>query len=1048
MQGYFKYIVLCTMLLTSTLSVLAQNIKLTGTVMDTEDFPLIGATVTTASDKMVGTVTDYDGNFTLEVPKNTKNIKISYLGYKTQILEIKGQRHFNVVLKSNNVEIDEVVVVGYGSMKKSDITGAVTSVALDDVEARSATSIQNLLQGRAPGVQVQAGDGAPGSAVNIKIRGTSSLTGSSEPLYVVDGIVMNSASADVSMKGAGSNNNFTQGQNGLTGINPQDIASIEILKDASATAIYGSLGANGVVLITTKEGSGDRTSVQYSGSATSSIMANKRDLLGLEDYAEFKTEFDRAKSGDPTRTYNIDGLKEIDWQDEITRMAISHSHRMSVSGKNDNTNYYISGGFMDNEGIVKGTQVQQADIRLNIDHALTKYIKFGTKSAFTYSKNTMVQGSDTRGNSNSGLIRQALSFKPFDPTIGDITDDELLDEEGNPVSDPRAWFTDYDDTSREYRALSSMYLNVNILKWLSMRSTVGIDYRDKNREIFFGTDLFQGAKNNGVVESASIKLLSVNFDHMFNVNKRFKKHQIQATAGISISTKQQHTGGLATSQFNGNLAFGDQGFIYGSKDEAMRNNFVKTNSFSALARVIYSYADRYVLTSTFRTDGTSKFAPGNKFSNFPSVAFAYRLSEEKFMKQIEQISNVKLRLGWGMVGNQGISPYQTMMTFGSSQYQNPNGGYDVATFRNILPNPDLKWETTTTYNVGLDLGFFDSRLNMSADLYYKESTDLLQKINISSIAGFNSMFVNRGSIENKGLELSLDGQIVQTKDFTLSMGGSFTLNRNKISDIGLPEGEFGNHRFKAMTGDVIGAGNYLKDYVNIFIEGRPVALYFGTKVDGILQQSDVDRMMANGTLPTYKDVPLRAGDPNYVDINKDGVIDSRDETIIGDPNPDFSYGLTLDMTYKNFYLNTVFNGVYGNEIVNANRLQEEDFLQGNNNITQSSFDNYWKEDRPSTTYPRLLYNGNNENFTSMIIEDGSFFRMALLTLGYNFNIKQNKAIRGVGLNFTARNLFTLTSYSGYDPEVSTFANNPMRVGIDWASYPNNRSFTLGVTLDF
>ncbi len=1046
----------------------AQTRTITGRVLGTDREPLIGANVIAVEEPTVGTTTDVNGAFTLKIPEKVKNLEISYIGYIAKKVSIDGKSSITVHLSEDAQQLEDVVVVGYGRMRKSDLTGSVTSVDINDVEATSTVSIQNLLQGRAAGVQITSADGAPGSAVNIKIRGTSSLTGNSEPLYVVDGIIMNSASQDVSISGAAGNNNFTQGQNGLVGINPQDIASIEILKDASATAIYGSLGANGVVLITTKVGTSEKTKVQYTGTISASIMANKRELLSLEDFATFMTDFNGAP-------YSIEGRVPMDWQDEISRTAISNNHRVSVSGRSDRTNYYISGGFLNNQGIIRGTQIEQADIRLNLDQNFSQNLRLGTKTGFTYSKNSMVQGSDTRGNSNSGLIRQALVFRPFDPTVGPV-DEDMVDENGDPIKDPRAWFTDYDDTSREYRVLSSLYLDITLGKAWSMRTSVGLDYRNKVRRMWFGPNLFQGAKDNGIGASATLEALRINADHMFNYSNQFGKHRLDGTAGISISTSQDRTNNHSSTQFNEIYEYGVDGFVYGTKDDVMNYSRNTVNSLSFIARLIYNYDDRYILTSTFRADGTSKFAAGNRFSYFPSFAFAYRLSEEEFMRNIDALSNLKLRLGWGMVGNQAIQPYQTLMTFGNGQYANPAGGYDLALFRNVLPNRDLRWETTTTYNLGLDLGLFKNRLNLTVDLYQKLSTDLLQQINLTSITGYTSMYVNRGSIRNRGAEFVLDAVLVQTDKVNLSVSANLSMNRNKILDIGLPEGTFGAHTFKAMTGSTIGVGTYLKDYVNIFIEGKPTALFFGTKVTGILQQNDIaqdlafrdqqireanpgrdftaepitdtERLNVKGLIPIYNSKMPAAGDPAYYDTNQDGVVDANDRTIIGDPNPKFSYGFSLDFSYQNFFLSAIFNGVYGNDIVNANRLQEENLIAGNGNITQRAFDNYYREDRPSTTYPRLKYNGTQAEFNSMIIEDGSYLRLAALSIGYNFQLSKKSAISRIGVNFTARNIFTLTNYTGYDPEVSTFANNPMKVGIDWASYPNNRTFTLGVTLDF
>ncbi|GAB1414604.1 TonB-dependent receptor [Paludibacter sp.] len=1041
----------------------SQDRSISGYVKDANNEPLIGASIVVKGSSR-GTITDMDGKFTISVPTANKEaqLEVSYIGYNTQTIVVTNQTVLNVVLKENEEMLDEVVVVGYGQMQKSDLTGSLSSVKINDAEASSSLNLQSLIQGRASGVQITEGDGAPGSAINMKIRGTSSLNLLGEPLYVIDGIIMNST-MDQNAGGEDASNFQSSAQDGLAGINPQDIKSFEILKDASATAIFGSLGANGVVLITTKSGSTEKPKIQYQGSLTTAHLANKREMLNLEQYAEIRSITKNIEIPTNDKTY-------IDWQDWATRQAWSYNHRVNVSGKTDKTVYYISGGFSSNEGILKQTDAQQSTFRLNLDQDVTPNIKIGTKSSFSYQRLNMTQSSSAA--STSGLVRQMTLFFPYKP-LG--TDDETGDE-GDDVFGPMPWLSDFVDYTDVYRTLSSFYVNVKLNKRLSMRTTLGMDYRTRTRKRFYGNKTWYGKQENGYISVSSQEATRFNIDHMFTYMYKQNKHRINATAGVSFieSIVKDHL--VEGKQFS-TFAFRENGLMYSNNPIPPLYLEGQTDIFSALARVIYNYDERFVLTSTFRADGTSKFAPGNKFSYFPSFAGAYRLDQEDFMQSVELISNAKLRLGWGLVGNQAISNYQTLSQYSNGMYINSSGsGYYNAYIISNMSNPDLRWETTNQYNLGLDLGMMMNRLNFTVDVYNKRSYDLLQNIELGLSSGYSTMSINRGEILNQGLEVSVDYFPIKSKKMSLNISGNISFNRNKIVNIGLPVSTFGSNEWAAFLGRDIANAAYFKSPANIFIEGQPVALFYGIKVDGIVTQEeqDLDRatrtanylalnpgadpiteanlITVEGTLPLWNNgFLLQAGDPRYVDVDGDGNIDVElDKTILGDPNPDFTYGFTLDFNYRNFYVSAVFSGVYGNEIVNSNRMIEEDITtQGNiYNLTKKVYDNYWRSDRISTTYPRLLYTGNAGTFTNFIIEDGSFLRFSNLTVGYTHYLRDNKFISSVGISLMGRNLFVLTKYSGYDPEVRSFATDPLRVGIDYSSYPKSRSYAVGVTVDF
>lgn len=1065
------------------LPVMSQSFVVTGTVTDAKGEELPGVTVRVKGESN-GTITDIKGKYSIRVPLKSNELIFTYVGYVSKTISIlKNSKTLNVVLEEDVKTLGEVVVVGYGQMRKSDLTGAISSVSVNDVETMTSTNIQSLLQGRAAGVQVTASDAAPGAAINMKIRGTGSLTGSSEPLYVVDGIIMNSTMDQNIL--SGESGTTAPSQNGLTGINPQDIESFEVLKDASATAIYGSLGANGVVLITTKSGKTEKPKIQYTGSVSTSHITNKRDLMTLEEYIPFKNELGLAQGSSKLQNLVIDGKIPVDWQDWATRQAWSHSHRMNISGKTDKTKYYVAGGYNDLQGVIRSTGSKAMDIRINFDQEVSSRLRIGTRTSFMHSKLNMTSGSNASAFASSGLLRQILTFRPYRLVAG--SEDDYIDEnEGVTDMDsedaygPSPYLKDYEDFTKEYRVLSSVYLDIKLVKWLSMRTTVGVDYRYRTRQQYYGVTTSNGRNNGGMSQVSNKENMRLNIDHMFNANYRFGKNRLEGTLGVTATTSTDKNR-LNVGRSFSVLGFREEGLMYSGTINPPQYTLSPTNSLSFLGRVIYNYDERYVLTATFRADGTSKFAPENRFSYFPSFALAYRLDQENFFRKYRWLSNAKIRLGWGMVGNQNITPYQTLQLYGSNTYSNALGsGYYAGFELERIANPTLKWETTQQYNVGFDLGLLRNRINFTVDLYNKSSYDLLQNIEMPLSSGYSRMYINRGSIRNRGMEISLDLAPVRTKKYSLNIGGNISFNKNKIMDIGLEQSQIGANNWAYFLGTDVGNASYFKHAANIFIEGRPVALFYGLKTSGILTQAEVDEdrrvrmqnflavhptvspdavtkenlMSVRGTLPIWSGTQnelLEAGDFRYFDADGNGYIEAdADRTIIGDPNPKFTYGFTVDFTYQDFFVNAVFNGVYGNQIANSNRMLEEDIktIHVEYNATRYIRDHYWREDRISTTDPRMNYAGDAGRFSSYYVEDGSFLRFANLTIGYNINLRRNKFISRVGLNLTGTNLFVITKYRGYDPEVNSFANDPFRVGVDWTSYPKNRTYALGVTLDF
>lgn len=1041
----YRHIISLFIVLVAFASGLGAQVRqqvINGTVRDADGAAIWGATVSLQG-SMVGVATGQDGTYTLSfTPGNNNVLEIQCIGYETVTVPVRStDRVIDVVLEESTEFLEDAVVIGYGTARKSDMTGSVASVKIDKVEAGQVATFDKLLQGHVAGVQVTTGSFAPGGAINIKIRGTSSFNGTSEPLYVVDGIILNPASQDVSNPISSSGQ---ESQNALTSISPNDIASIEILKDASATAIYGSMGANGVVLITTKGGVSQRPKVSFSSNVDISQAYKKIPLLDLEQFVNYADAVGYRVSADT--------LTARDWQDYTMRTAVSTNNRLTVSGKTKTTNYYVALGYLLNQGILKNTDVSQGDLRVNLDQKVGDKVRVGLKSSMTYRTNNMIQGTEPGGTQNAtratNMLRQMLGSKPYlvSPDAVSFDDDAF---HGTDI-----WLNNYDDKSREYRVNAAAYVDVAFTKQFSFKSTFGTDYRYKERSRWYG-QYIDNAKN-GRAGYSSLNAFRYNWDNVLSYNNKWGGHRLNATLGTSYTYYFRQNRSIDASDLPDHT-FRAAG-IYSARSQAPYYSEEQSSLFSAFIRGIYSYKDRYVLTATMRADGSSKFSKKNRFSYFPSFAFAWNAKQESFLKNVDWLSNLKVRLGWGLVGNQGVSPYQTLTVYNSiwmaspaTDYtQYPNGQYLIGVKPSLMSNRDLKWETTEQYNAGLDLGFFKERLNISVDYYQKYTKNLLQEISIPPSTGFSTMWVNRGKIANKGVEISVDGILIDTRDFSWTLGGNIAFNKNKIMDIGVPESQWGALVGSAFLGSDIGNdATYFKMPANIYMKGQPFGRFFGFKTDGIVQQEDVD----SGTLPTYRGKVLQPGDIKYVDESGDGDITDEDKTFIGDPNPKFTYGFNTSFMYRNLTFSATFVGVFGNQIANGNLMPENNTAPANpvqniNNIRAEAFLKAWTEDNTQTNYPRLRSTTNTGDFTDRIIEDGSYLRISSLTLGYTFNLNKVKWMDSINVNFTARNPFVFTKYSGWDPDVSSYTNDSRRVGVDWGSYPSARSYVLGILLTF
>lgn len=1055
-----KKIITAIFLTMAALSLHAQqSVTVKGSVKDSAGEPLIGAAVLVDGTSN-GALTDIDGNYTITftMPRNGEaRLVFSCISYKTVTEEVGGRGVIDVILADDLEQLDEVVVVGYGSMKKSDITGSVTSVEIDEMNAAQSASLDQLLQGRAAGVQVVSTSAAPDAASSITIRGASSFNSNSQPLYVVDGVILNVSTEATVGSHAGSDNGIDQDTNGLMGINPQDIASIEILKDASATAIYGSEGANGVILITTKTASQEKPMINFTAGLSISNIYKKFDLLDAEGYKYYLKQKGVSESSSYYTTFT-DGIAsgeyvEQDWQDYTTRTAITQRYYLTISGRPHKTNYLFSMGYHGNSGIVKGTGYQNPTLRLNLDRSVGKF-SFGTKTSLSFLHSEMTQGvgSTISQNPSSSLITSMLRSRPARKLSGyDEDGTELMDEDA-PMAGPDRWLSDFRSYRTEFRITPSLYAEYKILPWLSIKSTFGMDYRTNEQSKFKSRRInMQATGSTGAV--THIDRMNWNWDNVITADKWFKKKQhLVATLGQSASsrsTKVQTVEGTNITQWRA---------MVNSLNSANSNFFVYSENYSQLlsffARVMYGYNERYILTATYRIDGSSKFAKGHRWAQFPSFAFAWRISNEPWFK-VNAISSAKLRIGWGLVGNQGIPSYQTMNRYNTATTAtHDNSTHQLITLYSLnLPNRDLKWETTSQFNGGIDLGFFKGRLTFSLDGYYKLTKDLLQTKTVAGSMGVNNPYVNMGSILNKGFELTLSGVPVATKLVELKLGGNFTLNRNKIVSIDpsgaargtmcLYRGDKNTYDVDYFTGVNLSGDAICKDYINIFIAGQPMCLFYAMPTDGIVQEGQ--------TGVPFEDGKVRGpGSINFLDTNQDGKISAADRVIVGDPNPDFIYGFNVSLRVQNFTLNADFTGSYGNDVYNQQNAILGDMSNNFYNVLRACVYDTWSPERPDAKYPAIsqVTTGDANWCTDRYVEDGSYLRLSNLALSYYFAFKNKKSVlKRLTLGVSGKNLFCASNYSGYDPDVNSYGT-VLKYGVDNGSYPAARTYLFDIKLTF
>lgn len=1060
----------CLVLMFLSISMMAQKVPVSGTVSD-QTGPVIGASVIEKGTTN-GTMTDNDGHFTLTVSKGAV-IEISSIGYKTQEITVGAQTNFTVTLSEDNEFLDEVVVVGYGSMKKSDLAGASVSMKESDLKGSIISSLDQSLQGRAAGVTAVTTSGAPGSSSSIRVRGQATINANAEPLYVIDGVIVQgggNTGADFGLGDALGNGKVST-ISPLSTINPADIVSMEILKDASATAIYGAQGANGVVLITTKHGKSGEAKFSYDGMVAMSRQAVRLNMMNLREYAQYYNEM--IEEGDIYETnpyYATPSLlgKGTNWQDEIFRTAWQHQHQLSAQGGSDKVQYYVSGSYMDQQGTIIGSNFNRFSVRTNLDAQLKKWLKLGVNATYAITNDNL-----KLADSNQGLIYYSLT------TIPDIP---VYDVNGNYSSTIREGYTSpnpvalamMDEILLKRKKLSgNIYAELTPIKHITWRTELGFDMGESDANRYKPMiDLGGWVRSQNSISYQKNSNYFWQLKNYLTYANQWGKHSVTAMVGQECwESRWNYLSGSNTDLPSDEV----HNVALATGTPSISSGFGSSSMASFFTRETYNYGDRYLGTYTYRYDGSSNFGPKNRWAGFHSVALAWRFSNEKFFEPVKKvIDNGKLRLGWGQTGNSSIGSY----AWGAAITRMPSA-LGMGFRPSNIPNTSIRWESQEQYNVGLDLGFFNGRLNLTVDAYYKRSDDMLMSMQLPSYMGtqgngsskLNAPKGNYGSIENKGLEITLDAHPVQLKNFSWDSNFQISFNKNKLLSLSDTE-----------NATLVGYGQW-GDVVCVSEIGKPLYNFYGYKVEGVYK--DLDDIQNSAKPAKYpsdgvfsRGNTVWVGDIKYKDVDENGVIDERDRTDIGSPLPKFTFGWTNTFRYKNLDLSIFLNGSYGNKVMNYNSLTLTHMNSTWTNQLQSvvskrarlepidptivyadgskwfdHIDNV-RVKNPGTKIPHTSINDPNDNdrISDRYVEDGSFLRIKNITLGYTFpKALLNKAkIENLRVYVNIQNLYTFTKYTGYDPEVgaSTQDSTGLTYGLDNGRYPSPAMYSFGLNITF
>lgn len=1054
-----------------SMSAYAQSLTVTGKVIDSEGYEVIGGSVTIKGAAGVGTVTDVNGNYSLKVNDASKDVLVfSYVGMTSQEVKVDGRSVIDVTLKADAVMLEEVVAIGYATVKRKDLTGSVASVNSKELSKVPTSDITQALAGRMAGVQVMQSEGAPGASISIRVRGGISITQSNEPLYIIDGF---------------------SSEDGMSTLDPAEIETIDILKDASATAIYGARGANGVVVITTKSGGKEgKATVTFDSYVGFKKVAKKLDVLSTREFAllDYERRYYSAFTAKNSTQEDLDkavanfealygkyadidanyaNRAGIDWQDQtLGRTALTQNYRVGVSGGTDKLNYNLAYSYYDEEGAMVYSGNKKHNISFNMNHKLNDRLSITARISYDQMK---IYGMGTsEGGDRFNKMQHILQYRPMvgingtdDLLLGD-EDPLLVDDTGNVMQNPLLSAAE-ETKDREYRTFQANGgFTLKLIKGLSFRNTTGMRYQTRRNDTFYGDKSITAKRSsiNGSIQN--IENSSFQTSNVLNYNWAGKGHDITAMLGQEYVNRWNRSFSAAAANFpNDDIGLGDLSLGLPTAVSSSENYDDKLLSF--FARFNYGFKDKYLFTASFRADGSSKFGKNNKWGYFPAFSAAWRLGEEEFIKNLNIFSDLKVRLGYGMAGNNRIDSYVSLPMLTSVTY--PNGDSTQPGYvSKQIPNPNLKWEANKTFNFGLDFGFFNQRLTISPEFYINRSSNLLLNAKLPTSSGYDSMVINAGETENKGIDLTINSTNIMTKDFTWNTAVTLSHNKNSVKkltgeDVQLWEASFGYNQNTHIIG------------VN-----QPLGQMYGYVTDGLYQVSDFDYDEATKTYTLKDGVPYSGKKTDVkpgmwkfknVDGSEDNKITENDKTVIGNAYPKFYGGINNTFTYKDFDLSIFLTYSFGNDVFNATKLTNtKTALQNKNVLDIANSSNRWvvvNKKGELITDPQEMADINKGKTVAAVydneigdtyihswaVEDGSYLKLSNITLGYTFPRKMLSkiGISKLRLYATGSNLLTWTKYSGFDPEVSTMGSG-LTPGVDFGAYPKSRSFVFGINLAF
>ena len=966
----------------------SQNQRIvTGRIVSSDGDTIPGASVVEVG-TFNGSVSNMDGTYSLKVSEKATKLEFSSIGYVKQQIEIGSNTLINVVLKTDVKSLSEVVVVGYGVEQKALLTGSVGIIKAETLKDIPVATIDGIIQGQTAGVQVIQNSGTPGTEMSVRIRGTSSISGSSQPLYVIDGIPVTTGNfGQVGYEG--------QGINALSDLNPSDIESISVLKDAASASIYGARASNGVVIITTKRGANKKSIINFNAYYGSQKAWNRLEMMDAKDWMLYRNDLAEAEVFSQNDINNI--KINTDWQDVIFRSAPISNYELSSTGGNEKTKFFMSGNLFRQEGILIGTDYKRLNGRINVDHKISDRLTIGTSIGLTYAKTNRVEGDQTL----QGPLPNGISTPAIFPVYNS---DGTYNQEG-PYSNAVSIANEAINQNFSFRNIANIYADYKIIPNLTFSTKWGVDFLNFREHTYESIKTVQGAKFNGLGFETYSNVINVVSNNLLKYQQTIEKSDFEFLVGYSFEKYQSRSSFIRAQDYaDQNLQYINSASTIVSASSAASDDGLR----SYFGRANYNFDNRYIVTLSARLDGSSRFGENNRNGVFPALSAGWRIGQEKFFK-VKNISELKVRASYGLTGNDDIPPFLYAELYGNTSY-----GGQPAIFPNNIPNPDLKWESTTQFDLGLDVGFFKDRITLTADYYNKQTKDLLLSRPLPSSSGFSSITENVGEVENKGFELSLSTQNLSEKQLTWSTTINFSVNRNKVLKL-----------YNGQALDDLGRGS------NRIEEGEPIGIFYSYESLG---------------------VDPSTGDIVYKDVNVDGQITTADRTKIGNPHPDFIGGITNTLTYKGFDMSLFFQGSYGNDVFNGSRLFLESLQGGDNQL--AVVNNRWQNPGDITAIPDATSDpvraASNKRVSSRFLEDGSYLRLKNITIGYRLNkdFLERKKISNFRIYVSSQNLFTFTKYTGLDPEVNYRGNDNAVIGTDFFTYPQARTYTIGCNLTF